>query len=169
MSPVFIVTRVHCLPLPAQCVCHHFTMTLHLLLVLSPVLGLLVLLPCLSSHVASQFSIVASQTMTGQTNCSEECKFWIRKSTNQVCCHRWKVKTHINTIFLLQLFYLTENISNMLWNVHQFTKAHQCLIHCLTTSHINVTHNLKEALIEKDKVHACYLPTSQSLPLGIKQ
>lgn len=88
MSPAFIVTRVHHLPLPAQCVCHHFTMTLHLLLVLSPVLGLLVL-PCLSSHVASQFSIVASQTMTEQTHCSEAC------SLNMTCDHAvfWKEKS----------------------------------------------------------------------------
>ncbi|XP_038873266.1 uncharacterized protein C11orf24 [Salvelinus namaycush] len=63
-------------------------MTLHLLLVLSPVLGLLVL-PCLSSHVASQFSIVASQTMTEQTHCSEAC------SLNTTCDHAvfWKEKS----------------------------------------------------------------------------
>uniref|UniRef100_A0A4W5MP39 Uncharacterized protein n=1 Tax=Hucho hucho TaxID=62062 RepID=A0A4W5MP39_9TELE len=60
-------------------------MTLHLLLVLSPILGLLVL-PCLSSHVASQFSIVASQTMTEKTHCSEAC------SRNTTCDHAvfWK-------------------------------------------------------------------------------
>ncbi|KAK6318403.1 hypothetical protein J4Q44_G00116940 [Coregonus suidteri] len=63
-------------------------MTLHPLLFLSPILGLLVL-PCLSSHVASQFSIVASRTMTEQTQCSEAC------SLNTACDHAffWKEKS----------------------------------------------------------------------------
>nr|XP_023827377.1 cell wall protein DAN4 [Salvelinus alpinus] len=68
VSPAFIVTPVHHLRLPAQCVCHHFTMTLHLLLVLG-----LFLLPCLSSHVISEYCVIARHKMTNQTQCLEAC------------------------------------------------------------------------------------------------
>ncbi|XP_041693118.1 uncharacterized protein C11orf24 [Coregonus clupeaformis] len=68
-------------------------MTLHPLLFLSPILGLLVL-PCLSSHVASQFSIVASRTMTEQTQCSEAC------SLNTACDHAFFRKEKSTCFFL---------------------------------------------------------------------
>nr|XP_046209787.1 uncharacterized protein C11orf24 [Oncorhynchus gorbuscha]XP_046209794.1 uncharacterized protein C11orf24 [Oncorhynchus gorbuscha] len=127
-------------------------MTLHLLLVLSPVLGLLVL-PCLSSHVASQFSIVASQTMTEQTHCSEAC------SLNMTCDHAvfWKEKS---TCFFLTCPNCT-NYSSI--SVADLIREQETDISVFKSDAINVTQS-SSSVTPSESQHKN--PTAHKLTVG---